>query len=222
MNREWNSKRKDSLLHSSVPALPGSTNPTGCYDMTWCAKRSVSYLSMDSWSNLVQVLHPNSHAERNLSINNTTQHGIPNHVYACTAGANWIYVYTQMHTQSPTHTQKLAIKLSQGLSPITNPFHCLSQLPRKHLAHIFLWSSFLTYIFPIQIWTPSHINTWAHSKPPQSHCYHLNMPTAELPGTDRDLRRQVFSTAIQERWGRGHVCYSFWAHTAMVSVPVGA
>ncbi len=48
MNREWNSKRKDSLLHSSVPALPGSTNPTGCYDMTWCTKRSVSYLSLDS------------------------------------------------------------------------------------------------------------------------------------------------------------------------------
>ncbi len=49
MNREWNSKRKDSLLHSSVPALPGSTNLTGCYDMTWCTKRSVSYLSLDSW-----------------------------------------------------------------------------------------------------------------------------------------------------------------------------
>lgn len=190
MNREWNSKRKDSLLHSSVPALPGSTNPTGCYDMTWCAKRSVSYLSVDSWSNLVQVLHPNSHAERRPSINNTpprpqhitTQPGIPNHVCVCVCavGDNWNSVCTHIHTQSPTHTQKSAIKLSQGLSPITNLFHCLSRLPRKHLAHIFLWSSFLTYIFPTQIRTPSHINTWAHSKPPRSHCYHLNMPTAEL------------------------------------------
>lgn len=137
MNREWNSKRRDSLLHSSVPALPGSTNPTGCYDMTWCVKRSVSYLSVDSWNNPVQVLHPNSRAERNTSINNTPPR--PRHMscysqlHPCVCvysmWAHWNSVYTHIYTQSPMLTQKSAIKLSQGFSPIANPIYCL-------LAHI--------------------------------------------------------------------------------------
>lgn len=186
MNREWNSKRKDSLLHSSVPALPGSTNPTGCYDMTWCAKRSVSYLSVDSWCNPVQVLHPNSRAERNPSFSNTPPRPRPISAYMCIC-----MLKVRLHAQSPTLTQKAAMKLSQGLA---NPFHCPSRLPRKHLAHIFLWSSFLTYIFPTQIRTPSHINTWAPSKPPRSHCYHLNMTTTELglTGTSDGIRCRYF------------------------------
>lgn len=86
------------------------------------------------------------------------------------------------HSVSQTHTE-ICYKAIPGSLPIANPFHCLSPLPRKHLAHIFLWSSFLTYIFPTQIRATAHINTWAHSKPPRSHCYHLNMPTAELGPT---------------------------------------
>lgn len=83
-------RENDSVLHSSVPALPGSTNPTGCYDMTWCAKRGVSYLSVDSRSNPVQVLHPNSHAERNPSISTQliSQYSQP-HTYVYAFRAHW-------------------------------------------------------------------------------------------------------------------------------------
>lgn len=225
MNREWNSKRKDSLLHSSVPALPGNTNPTGCYDMTWCTKRSVSYLSLDSWCNPVQVLHPNSHAERNPSISNTppsTHIPVFPTTYMCVCMLELIGT-PSTHSVSHAHSE-ICYKAIPGSLPHRKPFSLSFSIAKKTLSSHFP----VIFISHLHI-SNSNKNTLTHQhlsplQTSRSHCYHLNMPTAELgpTGTSYGIHCRYFPQPSRTDGVEGHVCYSFQAHTAMVSILVTA
>lgn len=132
-------------------------------------------------------------------------------------------LHTYTHSVSHAHTE-ICYKAIPGSLPHHKPFSLSFPIAKKTLSSHFP----VIFISHLHI-SNSNKNTLTHQhlSPFQTSPIALLSPKHAdcRAGTDRDLRRhslQVFSTAIQDRWGRGHVCYSFRAHTAMVSIPVAA
>lgn len=132
-------------------------------------------------------------------------------------------LHTYTHSVSHAHTE-ICYKAIPGSLPHHKPFSLSFPIAKKTLSSHFP----VIFISHLHI-SNSNKNTLTHQhlSPFQTSLIALLSPKHAdcRAGTDRDLRRhslQVFSTAIQDRWGRGHVCYSFRAHTAMVSIPVAA
>lgn len=156
---------------------------------------------------------------------NTSQHNpvFPTTcVYVCAVGDNWrqLHLHTYTHSISHAHTE-ICYKAIPGSLTHHTPFSLSFPIAKKTLSSHFP----VIFISHLHI-SNSNKNTLTHQhlSPFQTSPIALLSPKHAdcRAGTDRDLRQhslQVFSTAIQDR---GHVCYSFRAHTAMVSIPVAA
>lgn len=143
---------------------------------------------------------------------NTTQHNTTwcVCVRVCCRSQLELRLHTYTHSISHAHTD-ICYKAIPGSLPHYKLFSLSFPIAKKTLSSHFP----VIFISHLHI-SNSNKNTLTHQhlSPFQTSPIALLSPKHAdyRAGTDRDLRQhslQVFSTAIQDRCGRGHVCYSF-------------